>query len=169
VSYQSQIYLNNLLNLLRLRDPCSHGRARPQCRHRRDGPAPPCGWPRSSVPVGGAHEVIPTLAISFAAPLKALLLLVNIGRREPTEIFAPPRRPTPPSVGPSPGAGEVATECSPRQPAGVAAAELLAPACEAAAELLLLVREAAAELRAPSSFGAGAELDSVGAWPGPAA
>jgi hypothetical protein len=117
-----------------------------------------------------------------------LLLLVNTGRREPAEILAPPRRPTPPNAGPSPGAGEVATECSPRPPAGVAAAKLLAPAyeaaaerlptvdvvavgllvpaCEAATELLLPAREAVTEQRAPSSFGAGGRLGR--AWPGPA-
>jgi hypothetical protein len=66
-----------------------------------------------------------------------LLLLVNIGRREPAEILAPPRRPTPPNADPSPGAGELATECSPHPPAGVAAAELLAASSyEAAAERL---------------------------------
>jgi hypothetical protein len=119
-----------------------------------------------------------------------LFLLVNTVRREPDEILAPPCGPTPPNVGLSPGAGEVATEC-PRLPAGVAAAELLAPACEAAAEwlptvgvaaagllvpaheaaaeLLLPAREAATELHAPSSFGAGGRLGRVGAWPGPAA
>jgi hypothetical protein len=133
----------------------------------------------------------PTPVISSSTPLMMLLLLVNTGRRELAEILAPPRRPTPPNVGPSPGAGEVATECSLCSPAGVAAAELLAPACEAAAErlptvgvaavgllvpaceavaqLLLPALKAATELRAPSSFGAGGRLGRVGAWPGPAA
>jgi hypothetical protein len=116
---------------------------------------------------------------------------VNTGRREPAEILASPHRPTPPNAGPSPGAGEVATECSLRPPVGVATTELLTlaceaaaewlptvgvaavgllvPACEAVAELLLLARDAAMELRAPSSFGTGGRFSRVGAWPRPAA
>jgi hypothetical protein len=76
------------------------------------------------------------MPVISAAPLMTLLLMVNTGCREPAEVLAPPCRPTPPNVGPSPGAGEVATECSPHLLTSLAAAELLAPACKAAVERL---------------------------------
>jgi hypothetical protein len=143
----------------------------------------------ASFPLVGLMKSFPTPVISSVVPLMTLLLLVNTGLRELAEILASPCRPTPPNAGPSPGAGEVATECSPHPPAGVAVVKLLASACEAAAERLLTVgvaaagllmpayeaaaelllpaREAALELRAPSFFGVGGRLDRVGACPVP--
>jgi hypothetical protein len=60
VSYVSQIYLNNLLNLLSLRDTCSNV-TEPDPSAAAIGTTQPLhvGGLRSFVPTGGAHEVIP--------------------------------------------------------------------------------------------------------------
>jgi hypothetical protein len=63
---------------------------------------------RSSVPIGGAHEVLPNVGHLLRHAIDGIVAPRE--HWESAEILAPLRRPAPPSVDPSPGASEVAAE-----------------------------------------------------------
>jgi hypothetical protein len=80
VSYESQIYLNNLLNLLSLRDPCSETtEPDPGAAATETTQLLHVGGLRSFVPAGGAHEVIPNAGHLLRHAIDVAVIWTSLG------------------------------------------------------------------------------------------